>query len=704
MSARPSGIIKLAINSDGRAALLFEFDQKKPLVAIIRDVCDKWTIKDPDRYAFKFADSNMYITEKNRKEIKDGVILKLGTTPELAAQAAYESLKSSNKDDLRRSLEQLGNSAKDKTFVQEFIQLKGEELLVRMIEDPKKSNDLIAVALAAYEVMMEHGIVSWDTLTPSFINKLVSFVNEGGGENQVAKALGILESVVLNSSSMLPVVSRGVKFPNLVKLIGSHHQGTQANAIGLINNLLLKDKSINMPSGTIRSIREALRTYVQGRATNLGKEMKHELYVFQVLTLNQLTPLAFEKYVSKSESHMQKLQFLSDTCFPDPVSSSGSRHSNPVATQGKKLGFSNNPPWNDFNETPPGMLALECMCYFAKNQAENCVKWVTDNLSRGEYQCPFGKSSIAVTKILYEILNIGVPPSGGEVEYLPVFYAVNDVFMEIFCLCIQLVNKTWREMHATSTDIDRVMMFVRRQILMGVNEGPQTIEHLKNILWGLTYQKIMDIIEGEKAAKEELTSQAVPVKNLREVIRPEIVRLVKEQRIAFLVKGTHFHTYSAGRPRKGSFWYCRLSPNTKFLHYGEVDENTQPSVESLPSKIAIAETKELLFGKDCPHMKKKFLAGAPPFDLAFSLIGEEGKDSELNFVAPDPRVYSMWTDGLRILLGHSMENQQATEDIETLLNMEMKLRLLDVENAPIPEKEPPIPSDPPNFKFAYDFS
>ena len=46
--------------------------------------------------------------------------------------------------------------------------------------------------------------------------------------------------------------------------------------------------------------------------------------------------------------------------------------------------------------------------------------------------------------------------SGGEVEYLPVFYAVNDVFMEIFCLCIQLVNKTWREMHATSTDIDRV--------------------------------------------------------------------------------------------------------------------------------------------------------------------------------------------------------------------------------------------------------
>ena len=107
----------------------------------------------------------------------------------MAAQAAYESLKSSNKDDLRRSLEQLGNSAKDKTFVQEFIQLKGEELLVRMIEDPKKccffvpiffvvnfddirSNDLIAVALAAYEVMMEHGIVSWDTLTPSFINKV----------------------------------------------------------------------------------------------------------------------------------------------------------------------------------------------------------------------------------------------------------------------------------------------------------------------------------------------------------------------------------------------------------------------------------------------------------------------------------------------------------------------------------------------------
>ena len=50
-----------------------------------------------------------------------------------------------------------------------------------------------------------------------------------------------------------------------------------------------------------------------------------------------------------------------------------------------------------------------------------------------------------------------------------------------------------------------------------------------------------------------------------------------------------------------------------------------------------------------------------------------------------------------------MQDKLALDEIETLLNMEMKLHLLDVENAPIPDKEPPIPPDPPNFNFAYHY-
>jgi len=51
-----------------------------------------------------------------------------------------------------------------------------------------------------------------------------------------------------------------------------------------------------------------------------------------------------------------------------------------------------------------------------------------------------------------------------------------------------------------------------------------------------------------------------------------------------------------------------------------------------------------------------------------------------------------------------MPSSESQEELETLLNMEMKLRLLDLENISIPETPPAIPSVPPNFNFVYDFS
>ena len=78
----------------------------------------------------------------------------------------------------------------------------------------------------------------------------------------------------------------------------------------------------------------------------------------------------------------------------------------------------------------------------------------------------------------------------------------------------------------------------------------------------------------------------------------------------------------------GMFWYCRLSPNKKLLHHGEADEGSRPSVDSLQSKcraviitswsfhvikmvvvlllfaVPIGEVKQLVFGRECPHMRR----------------------------------------------------------------------------------------------------
>ena len=48
-----------------------------------------------------------------------------------------------------------------------------------------------------------------------------------------------------------------------------------------------------------------------------------------------------------------------------------------------------------------------------------------------------------------------------------------------------------------------------------------------------------------------------------------------------------------------------------------------------------------------------------------------------------------------------MISDKAKEDIETLLNMEMKLLLLDVEDVPIPEIPPQTPEEPQDLNYFY---
>lgn len=49
-----------------------------------------------------------------------------------------------------------------------------------------------------------------------------------------------------------------------------------------------------------------------------------------------------------------------------------------------------------------------------------------------------------------------------------------------------------------------------------------------------------------------------------------------------------------------------------------------------------------------------------------------------------------------------MTSEFTKSDLDTLLSMEMKLRLLDLENIQIPEAPPPIPKEPSNYDFVYD--
>lgn len=120
-------------------------------------------------------------------------------------------------------------------------------------------------------------------------------------------------------------------------------------------------------------------------------------------------------------------------------------------------------------------------------------QFVLENSSREDkHECPFARSSIQLTVLLCELLRVGEPcewdgaqrvrergtegqrgpgaahmfslsPScppapGSETaqDFSPMFFGQDQSFHELFCVSIQLLNKTWKEMRATQEDFDKV--------------------------------------------------------------------------------------------------------------------------------------------------------------------------------------------------------------------------------------------------------
>lgn len=65
--------------------------------------------------------------------------------------------------------------------------------------------------------------------------------------------------------------------------------------------------------------------------------------------------------------------------------------------------------------------------------------------------------------------------------------------------------------------------------------------------------------------------------------------------------------------------------------------------------------------------------------------------------------FCIWIDGLNALVGKDMVSELTKSDLDTLLSMEMKLRLLDLENVQIPEEPPPVPKEPSSYDFVYHY-
>lgn len=214
---------------------------------------------------------------------------------------------------------------------------------------------------------------------------------------------------------------------------------------------------------------------------------------------------------------------------------------------------------------------------------------------------------------------------------------------------------------------------------------------LRTKLYELSYKKITES-EEKSHLLDEAVLKSKPVEELRESILPQIQDLVKQERLRHLIQGASFP--KLGRRGRDQNFFCRLAPNLKVIHFGDMNGQSNPPLEALDKKIQVSEMK-LEVGANCPVPERVKKTANNIFSLCYN------GDEHLDFFAPTETVFHIWIDGLSVLLGKKMPSKAAEEDLETLLNMDLKLRLLDLENVTIPSQPPAIPPEPSNYDFYY---
>ncbi|KAG7244994.1 hypothetical protein INR49_023560, partial [Caranx melampygus] len=495
---------------------------------------DQVVLGEHENFALQIADStNFYITEKNRNDIKNGSILRLTTSPYQTALQLHERIQSSSMDAKLEALKDLANASRDITFPGVHqpgrhlpAHSDGGERYQKLQKIMKPCfGDLLSFTLTAFVELMDHGIVSWDTFSVAFIKKIASYVNKSAMDTAVLqRSLAILESMVLNSQDLYHKVAQEITIGQLIPHLQGTDQDIQTYTIAVINALFLKapeEKRQEMAHILAqKQLRSIILSNVIRSPTPINDEMAHQLYVLQVLTFNLLEDRMMTKMDPQDQAQRDIIFELRRIAFDvecEPNNSGSIEKRKSMYTRDyKKLGFINHVnPAVDFTQIPPGMLALDNMLYFARHHQDAYIRIVLENSSREDkHECPFGRSSIELTKMLCEILKVGelrkstttaththtltptlshtflvariisraldvsgrlarlydyvsLPVGEKDVsqreegtsenchDFHPMFFTHDRSFEEFFCISIQLLNKTWKEMRATSEDFNK---------------------------------------------------------------------------------------------------------------------------------------------------------------------------------------------------------------------------------------------------------
>lgn len=690
-----------------RGDQLLDLDLELPLAAIVDYVCRRANIANPECYAVRYDGSEVYVFDANKADIRNGDMLQLVRMP-MNRNEVFEKLSSGTAEEKADALRALLILASDPVTAIKFIANDGHKTILNCIESGFCKGWLLCYALQCLQVFIDHGLISWDVLSTKSLSRILKETNCCGGTSwdSVKVFLSVLTAVVTSNATAYETVFMGMPWELYALLMQDGSVEVMRNCIMLLNALFAQGSSSHRDALKNAISNWKIKSVLWMRLTNYGQvdsDLARALHIFQAQLLGlyeRLWKAAVDPEDLALNGKVDFLIKLGEAGFSADDSRYQKLRRRRLPDCYRAMGIESvDAPLRDFAK-PAGRLAIENLLYFAERYNISFTTAIHENLfSSPEHMCPLVESSILLTRLLCHVFRIG-RPAGDDGTFLLMYFSHESFFEEVFSVCMLLVFKTWREMKASVAVVGKVFGIVFEQITRALKLNPHCsdINVFRTTLSSLPYSEILKLQQRENDERKAFERQSRAVSQLRDSLRADIVALVNENRLNVLRRGARFQKCGVkGNRVKDCYVFVKLSPNLKTFHYGDCSALCEDvDIEELPETIQVSDIEMINTGTSCPQARK---APRAVVDLAFSIVVcDDGQP--LNLVAPSTKVCHWWLDGLDILMGNTASSIDARGDMGILLDMEVRLRLLETEGIPIPETPPPIPPPPSNFDFA----
>lgn len=742
------------VTQDGKGSQ-WEFLSYDSLQKIVSSALQKFDIEgDVEEWALMNESSRRFITEQNREEeLHPGVVATIKRSPAKLAEDSIRILSSKPDHEISLELENVVKLAEEFSYAHEFYNQEGVTQLLDIIKRTpifeSMNCSILALSLQALCLVMEYmGTELWTKiLDNNAIKKLTEIIKSrearekvlGVHDNKIRTntmsstltrnssirdfdlqhkdklgatdseppmaqyALAAIDSVVRFTDAGFDIISSLIKPADIIIFITDTNIECAQYALALINALFGKQENKqqfyhDLLEWNVRvNIEKVIRTV---RPEHM--DISHHISEFQHLLLGLHKDAALKPVNAEDEEQMAMLERVKIQALSEQ---NGSEWSGLGFTS--ELGDTVEERAADFQACPPGLLALQCINHFVQKHYDRHREMVLDQLSREkDRQCPFIRSAVAVTGLLYKQLRIQRDYIGVEIDFLPIVFSQDNIFFELFSITVQLFNTTWHEMFAKISDFNKVVDVVKEQLNM-VFKGEKKINNTEDFKGAL---KIVPFSKIQEQRLKSLEKDSLPIIQLRKKLKPELQALVNRQRLTILEAGEVFNCPKSNKRNRTLF--CRLSSNHKTLHYGYdivTNDNTCPPIDELPDKMNIHDIEGIILWRD---MKNKNRPRGWDSPLGFSLeynqsTAMDTQTKTLDFISQTVEVFSYWTDGISVLQKKDACNETAQQHLSMLLEMEIKIRqldILDIEGLHLPEHPPSIPPIPDNFNFHYNFN